>query len=1302
MSAPYVSVKVNNAPVSAFLDTGAFTSIMADNVYSRVCHERAPRLGRYDGGVYDVNGNPVTIRGVARCQVNTPSGTLRTQMLIYKRTPKMSHQFLVGMDILSHATIAMPEYSLTFSPKKDTNGSTCNRSPDRADDGIYHLKIDFTGSKICGTYRQVLATYPSHLTAPTGEECTVGKPILQGEVENQLNHRSDGTPRKLAVYLTQDTTIPPQSWNKTTVPINYKLFEKTEDLVIHQNVISNDIVLPNMCTRVNNKKITINLVNFSEQEAVLKAGTKLGEAEYLQISPSAINNINEVGSSENYKPLTPEDVNCDNPEVLNELLQILNKYRSVCWLPGESLGHYTGEKLQIKLKGTNVVNKPPYRIAHAHKVHLDKAIDEMLKENIIEPSKSNFNSPLIIVKKQDGGIRPCLDLRELNQNIEPIFYPLPRIADLLNSLGEANIMSTIDLHSAYHQLEIEPEDREKTAFTVGSTKYQYTRVPFGLQSAPGFFARVINTVLYQVLGSNCLAYLDDLILFNADTLAHLETIEAVLRALYEANMKLKVSKCRFFAKTIKFLGYRVENRGMTMDPARVAAINAMPLPTNKRKLQAFLGVANYYRIFIRRFAAIADPLYELLRKNVRFKWTDRQTEAVNTLKGKLASAPIVRFPDYKKSFYIYTDCSNVGMGGTLMQENKGVLHPVAYVSKSLNEAQRRYPATKKEALALVFALEQFRQTILMYPITVYTDHKPLLGVLKNPTKDECLVRWATLIQEYNIELKYIEGKNNIFADALSRLPEPATLDLEQELQNKLVDKNTFCNNLNEYLPLKAPWSELELKTAQDKDSSCQEILDQLRGGRNQKVPTRLIKNIRVVNGTLYVIRSIKRATFSDVFLVPYIPDALMDQAFRLTHQDILAGHKGSERTLKLFRMNFYNSREKVLINNLCNTCDTCVRAKGITKPIPLKVYPIPTRPFHTITSDIIGPLKTTEDGNKYILTFRDYTTRFTILYPLQQKSTYNIIHCLRNVISHFGSPNVLLTDNGREYISSVLSQFLSYYNTKKVEVAPYHPSSAGFAERINREVNNMLRMFVHQMAMYDWDRILPVVQLCINSTYNASLRETPFFALLGFDSASTVLNPPRANYSEDPLSQHMQRMAQIRSYCMESLLKAQASYTKTANRGRHEKDIKEGKRVFARLDKHNPNSKKLDLPISGPFTVLGPSGKAWKLGDIKTGKTYIVHADFIVGRSITRNQSYAQPRPAESTDGDDSDDSPTDSDNPVTVETRQQPNIINQPTAEQEGAPVVPIRRQPDRACKNKPRLSNSHLRLATPTHRIK
>ena len=712
------------------------------------------------------------------------------------------------------------------------------------------------------------------------------------------------------------------------------------------------------------------------------------------------------------------------------------------------------------------------------------------------------------------------------------------------------------------------------------------------------------------------------------------------------------------------------------------------------------------------------------------------------MKSKLATAPIVQFPDYKKPFHLHTDASEAGIGAALMQEKNGLLHPVAYVSKTLNAAQRKYTATKREALALVFALEQFRHIILMFPIKVYTDHQALLGALTKPTKDECIQRWAMLIQESAIDLRYLEGKKNIFADTLSRLPEPESLDLNKQFQHELDARNSFCNwindeypscfvihkhitkpkslrddepdacnsscnSINEYLPVKLPWGEDDLRNAQQKDVSCMNIIKSLSNKEgDEKVPAKIILDSRVINGVLYIVRRIKRAALYDVFLVPYIPDSMMNDALKLTHEDLIAGHKGPERTLKLFIINFYNGREKAIINQYCRRCEICIRAKGIPKPVPIKTYPIPTRPFHTLTSDIIGPLRITESGNQFILTFRDYVTRFTILLPMPHKTTDNIINGLRQVISTHGSPNVLLTDNAKEYTSNQLKSFLHYYNTRKVEVAPYHPSSAGFSERINREVNKLLRMFVNQLAINDWDQLLPVVQLCINNTFNASLKETPFYALYGYDGASIALNPPRFSYREDGLTQHMQRVTQIRAFCRKSLLQAQSSYTESANKGRKEKQIKVGSRVFARTDKHQPQEKrKLDLPISGPFIVIASTGKAWTLEEISTGNRYVVHADYIVGRSITDEPIEPQPSEAthagehssltqnEPTPTHDEEHQPllhvkshpieSTTDLTTTNSQQQEPIGETQPPNTANNEPKPDIRKQPHRACKN-------------------
>ena len=393
-------------------------------------------------------------------------------------------------------------------------------------------------------------------------------------------------------------------------------------------------------------------------------------------------------------------------------------------------------------------------------------------------------------------------------------------------------------------------------------------------------------------------------------------------------------------------------------------------------------------------------------------------------------------------------------------------------------------------------------------------------------------------------------------------------------------------------------------------------MKQLKSKSNIPISKFLI-SCRIYENILYVVRDIKRADVTDTYLVPYVPDSLMQSAFAITHDDVTAGHKGPDRTLKQFCLNFYNKNERTLITEMCKKCEYCIKAKAIAKPVPLSLYPNPIKPFHSVASDIIGPLRITEAGNQYILTVRDYTTRYTILFPLKHKDTDSIINSLRQVIANFGSSFNLVTDNAQEFISNKLTDFLKYYNTRKIEISPYHPSSGGLAERINREINKILRIYTNSLAINDWDIFLPVVQLSINSTFNASIKETPFFALFGHDSATTALAEPKLNYSQDDLHLRMQRIYKIREYCRNSLLQSQTAYTNYANQGRSPKMISIGQRVYAKIDKHqNTPRQKLDLPISGPFQVTNTKGKAYELAHLNTDKKYIVHPDYIITNNI--------------------------------------------------------------------------------------
>jgi hypothetical protein len=1261
--APNVIIDLNGEKVTAYIDTGASATLIAHTV---LAPSRVKKLRKYKGTVSDASGKRIPILGEGIAQVNTPAGNFDAYVLVYEKSALVKHEMLLGMNILKHSSIDFKTKELNFSlenklkraHKHSPSGlqitianTTINEKAAMVQDPAAHLVPGDT--RASENESTSVSTAAANVCTPLTTEPVYE--VKDQEVSAGVNGARAKKPahtkgKIFDVFLRKDITIEAHTVMLATVHVNKQIANGSE--IIMQNTrITDSVALASVVSCVNNNSVKVNLVNVGDDNVNLTHGTKLCAAEYWDADnivhvPSRTINVASAAESENKpadgqnRPLTSDDVKCDDPQFLGEVLKELNNCRNACWLPGDSIGKYTGDQLEIKMKGNTVVNKAPYRIPYVFQDKLDDYIKKLLDEGAIKRSKSSYNSPLIIVKRADGEIRPCIDYRELNDQIETVSFPLPRITDLLNSLGQSTFISTMDLASAYHQCEIRPDDREKTAFTVKNSKYEWTRVPFGLQSSPGFFARVINEVLYDVLGPQCLAYMDDIVLFSKTAEQHLLTIKNVLQKLLSAGIKLKIQKCRFFADEIKFLGYQVSRDGMTMNRDRVASIQNMPLPANKKQLQSFLGVVNYYRVFVFKFAEIAEPLYGLLRKNAPFLWTHVHTEAINILKEKLASAPIVKFPNYELPFHIHTDASNQGIAAVLMQEHNNMLHPVAYCSKTLNSAQRNYSATKKEALALVYALEYFRHIILLFNVHVYTDHQPLLGVLRKPTKDECLKRWALLVQEYAIKLHYLEGKNNIFADTLSRLPDPTntTKDLTKQLQDDLNDRNELCNvlqdcnvlnncnvnALNEYIPEKMPWGEQELRNAQQKDSSCRSIRNLLNNkttANDTRVPPNIVLNCRVLNGTLYVLRKIKRSTLTDEFLVPYVPDALMPIAFKLMHSDSTAGHKGHERTLKMFTRNFYNAQERKLVHRYCDECELCIRAKKTPKKVPILKYPVPLRPFDTITSDILGPLRLTEAGNQYILTMRDYTTRYTILFPLKYKTTDSIIDALRQVISNYGSSRIMVSDNAAEYTSIQLVKFLQYHNTRKVQIAPYHAASQGLSERINREVNKLLRIYTDQHAIHDWDKLLPVLQLTINNTFNTSIQETPFFALYGYDSATVTLNPPKLNYGEDDLTQHIQRVSKVRQHCRESLLQSQATYTDYTNVGRQPKNIDIGQRVYAKIDKHRRQPKhKLDLPVSGPFIVVNKKGNAWNLKEISTGKSFVVHPDYIIQSALQRQR----------------------------------------------------------------------------------
>ena len=535
-------------------------------------------------------------------------------------------------------------------------------------------------------------------------------------------------------------------------------------------------------------------------------------------------------------------------------------------------------------------------------------------------------------------------------------------------------------------------------------------------------------------------------------------------------------------------------------------------------------------------------------------------------------------------------------------------------------------------MALLYSLQKFKYIVLLYDITFFTDHKPLIGLFQKVTKDAALTRWITAIQEYDVKIKYLPGKSNVFADLLSRLVDvengcvDVTKELDDDFHEKIIEiqeEKEERDEINSLIPVTIPWSEGELREYQKRDERCIGIREAMTNGLEE--PNNKLSSFKLLNKVIYVHRKLKRGNSEEEVLVPYIPDEIMDTAFGLVHDKITAGHKSAERTLRLFRRNFYNYKEREFIEERAKNCTKCIRAKGIAKPIPIAKYPIPGRPFTALSSDILGPLPITEFGKRYVLVFRDFTTRFSIFFSLAYKDSNAIIAALRNLISHYGTFETLLTDNAQEFRSEELRKFLKFYGIRKKEIVIYQPSSQGLSERINRELVKLIRIYVDDTARNDWDLFLPTLQLTCNNTYNNVLGETPFFSLFGYDSFSVAFKPPKFNYGEDYLSMHLNKVSQVRQYCRQYLLNAQEEYTDRTNLNRREKEIEVGDRVFANLKKYKTHGK-LEFPVSGPFVVTKAEGRAYNIMDKNTKETFVVHPDkLILGLQIpTGNLSTGQ------------------------------------------------------------------------------
>lgn len=480
-----------------------------------------------------------------------------------------------------------------------------------------------------------------------------------------------------------------------------------------------------------------------------------------------------------------------NSEEQVAIENICAKYADIFLLPGDKLTTTSIYKHQISLKpNTSPVYSKPYRLPFSQKAEINKQIGNLQKEGIIEPCSSEWSSPILLVpKKLDSSgekkWRLVIDYRKLNNCIQDDKYPLPNITEILDSLSGSIYFSTLDLSNSYYQCELDMDSRKYTAFSSGqygipdanqnkctasiSGQWQMTRMPMGLKTSPNAFSKMMNIAMSGLSYEKCLIYLDDLIIYGKSLENHNKNLLDVFSRLRQVNLKLNPLKCTFLRKEILYLGHVISSEGVLPDPTKIQAIKNWPIPKKLEEVVRFVAFSNYYRKFINNFAYVSLPLTRLTKKNVPFVWDDKCQHSFDTLKSLISSPPILQYPDLseRNKFILQTDASKYSLGAVLCNSDK---RPIAFASRNLEKSEINYETIEKELLAIVWACGYFRPYLYGKNFIIQTDHKPLIYLfgMRNPSSR--LLKFRLALEEYDFNVEYIKGSDNVTADAMSRLP----------------------------------------------------------------------------------------------------------------------------------------------------------------------------------------------------------------------------------------------------------------------------------------------------------------------------------------------------------------------------------------------------------------------------------------------------------------------------------------------------------------------------------------------------
>ena len=945
--------------------------------------------------------------------------------------------------------------------------------------------------------------------------------------------------------------------------------------------------------------VSFRLLNPSDEPVLLHKGTVVGQFEEMHPddvvvsleSKPFIASIDAIKCQEKKDLLSSFDC-LPSPALTfsenSQLNGLLEAYGDIFASSSLDLGHTSIIQHEIDTGNSKPIKQAPYRVSQNQRDEIESHISKMLEQNIISVSSSPWSSPVVLVKKKDGTTRFCIDYRKLNAVTRKDSFPLPRIDDALDSLAGSNYFTTLDLQSGYHQVAMHPSSKEKTAFISHAGLYEFNVMSFGLTNAPPNFQRLMSRLLHGLEWKICLIYIDDIIVFSKTFEEHLSRLSLVFDRLREASLKLKPKKCFFARSSVNFLGFLVSSSGVSPDPEKLESVRSFPTPTSVKGVQSFLGLCNYYRRFVEGFAKIASPLNHLTRKNVVFEWSSDCEAAFQILKSRLCSPPILAYPDFSQPFHLYTDASQSALGYILGQVVDGKEHVIAYGGRELSLQETRYSTTEREALAVIDGIKRYQPYLFGRKFFVHTDHGSLSWLMKVKDPTGRLARWALQLQQYDFDVLHRPGSSNGNADALSRRPYTSSKSPVSTSPSVVVIDNVIS-------------SVQRLHTLQRQDADLSVIIQYLEESQlpldNSQARSLLLSIDSYYldeNGILFHLWSPGKRRVTSIRSQVVIPASLRYDVLVSCHDDPTAGHFGVLKTYEKIRARYYWHGMFKDIEHWCNTCVDCAMKKMPRNKHKAPLLPIPVDgAFDRVAMDILGPFPVTNSGNRYIIVFSDYYTRWPEAFALPSTEASRIAWLLVNeILARHGSPRTLLSDRGANFLSAVVKEVSHLLNTKRLHTTSYHPQTDGLVERFNGTLAESLSMYV-STNQKDWDEHLPLILFAYRVSPSATTHESPFYLLYGREprlplDTSLLISASNLSSSVEELRSRVvenleraQRIIKSNTQLAQQRMKFQ--YDKTSRPVRYEI----GSKVWVYTPKTRKGySKKLTHNFHGPYRIV--------------------------------------------------------------------------------------------------------------------